>query len=214
LGYFINIDGITMQKSISCTLLIDEVNMMNVPSRVLMQDLQDRLDAVIINIAIFESLSFEKLCVKKSANTWSIAECIAHLNNYGNYYLPLIKNGMQANNTWPTNDTIYKSGIIGNWAAKSMQHSSKGIIRKMKSPYNMRPTENKITDEVLTIFKNQILQFKNIFASVDAFNINKKIIPISLMPIIKINMGDALRFCVYHIQRHIAQANKVCDALL
>jgi DinB superfamily len=186
---------------------------MTVPNRVLMQDLQDRLDAVLLNIALFENVTFDALCFKNTPNSWSIAECIAHLNNYGIYYLPLIKKGMQAHNIWPTNDTIYKGSLIGNWAAKSMQQNNKGLIRKMKSPYNMRPTETKITPDILIVFKNQIQEFKNIFASIDAYNINKKNIPISLMPIIKINMGDALRFCVYHIQRHITQANKVLNSL-
>ena len=67
-----------------------------------------------IAVKIFQNLSTDVLLQPSAFGGWSIAQCIAHLNSYGNFYLPHIKKSLVVNNDLPYNST-FKSGWLGNY---------------------------------------------------------------------------------------------------
>jgi uncharacterized damage-inducible protein DinB len=187
--------------------------MMTVPTRVLLQDLQDKTEFVLQTASLFKELSFEDLCWQEQSNKWSIAECLQHLIFYGHYYLPHIHQAMTQANVWSTYDTIYKSSWLGNRFANSMLPNEKGELHKMKAPTNKKPILININKEVLQEFFTQQEEYKKILYEADKYNVNKAKVSVSIMPFVKINLGDTLRFCINHHVRHIKQALKVYEAL-
>jgi hypothetical protein len=183
--------------------------MMTVPSRVLLQDLQDKTEMVIQQAISFKDLPIEKLFVAATNGGWSIAECLQHLNYYGHYYLPKIKAGMTNNNLWQSYDTIYKSTWIGNYFVQQMLPKQTGDIKKLKTPNNKNPKKNNIPNTIIDLFIEQQQEYKSILFDADKYNLNKIKIAISIAPFIRINLGDTLRFCVHHNIRHINQATRV-----
>jgi uncharacterized damage-inducible protein DinB len=187
--------------------------MMTVPTRVLLQDLQDKTEKVLLSVHLFDALSFNQLCTKPANGGWSIAECLQHLNLYGHYYLPHIHAAMTPNNLWQSYDTIYRSTWLGNQFANSMLPGKSGEFNKLKAPKSKQPLSEQMPQTVLQDFYTQQDDYKKILASADAYNVNKAKTSISIMPVVKINLGDVLRFCVNHHVRHVQQAMRVYNQL-
>lgn len=53
-----------------------------------------------------------------SSDSWSTLECLQHLNLYGRFYIPEIKQRLK--NSPGTKKEYFKSGLLGNYFAKSM----------------------------------------------------------------------------------------------
>ncbi len=153
----------------------------------------------------FLELSIEKLNDKKTPESWSILECLEHLNLYGEYYLPEMNSRMKASErkTVP----VFISGWLGNYFANSMKEKN-GKITKMKSPKDKVPATSHLSKETIHRFLNQAELLKSLIRDAESKDLNKIRIPISLSKYIKIKLGDTLRFYVYHIERHIAQAER------
>src|SRR3954470_5673133 len=47
-----------------------------------------------VAVSIFQNMTAEDLLRPSSSGGWSIAQCLEHLNSYGNFYLPEIKKGL------------------------------------------------------------------------------------------------------------------------
>jgi hypothetical protein len=178
-----------------------------VPNRVLLQDLQDKTETVLQQAYAWQRLDWQLLITKPTNAGWSAAECLQHLILYDNYYLPHIQKAMNPKNFWKSLDTVYKSTIAGNYFANSMLPKETGEIKKMKSPKTKVPIASALQPDVLAQFIQQQLTLKEIFSQADKYNINKAVVPVSILPFIKINIGDALRFVVQHTMRHMKQAN-------
>src|SRR5690606_27890180 len=79
--------------------------------------------------------SDEELNKRLSDNSWSVLECLQHLNLYGDFYLPEIKNRIESSFT--KTEKIFKSGWIGNYFAHSMLPKEK--LNKMNTFKAMNP---------------------------------------------------------------------------
>lgn len=153
----------------------------------------------------FLELSLEKLNYKETPESWSILECLEHLNLYGEYYLPEMRNRMKTSERMA--DPLFISGWLGNYFANSMKKKN-GKITKMKSPKDKVPAKSHLNKEIIHRFLNQTDQLKSLIKEAETKDLNKIRIPISLSKYIKIKLGDTLRFYLYHIERHIAQAER------
>ena len=157
----------------------------------------------------FRNLSTEKLSYKSNKETWSILECIEHLNCYGTYYIPAIKSKMQASNHNKTN--IFKTGLLGNYFAKSMQPKEK--LNTMKTIKSTNPIYWKTDVKVLDKFIFQQEQLIDLLNQAKHKNLNKIKIPNSILKLVKLNLGDTFRIVIYHNQRHVIQAKNVLKTL-
>jgi hypothetical protein len=189
--------------------LIFTLRMMTVPNRVLLQDLQDKTESILQSVYSWRDIPWAVFSAPATNGGWSAAACLQHLNLYFNYYLPHIKKGLIDKNLWKTHDTVFKSSWLGNYFANAILPKENGEISKMKATKTKQPSLDHIPENVLHSFIQNMEELKSIFSNADRYNINKKIVPVSFISFLKINIGDALRFVVYHNIRHIAQANRV-----
>jgi uncharacterized damage-inducible protein DinB len=153
----------------------------------------------------YQNLSNEILLKHSKSGGWSIAQCLAHLNFYGNYYLPLFENGLQ-NSPDNVNSNTVKSTWLGRKAINSMNpDTSKKKYNAFKAYI---PTPNLDAKATVAEFINQqekLLQILRIAQKKDIQHIK---IPISIAKFLKLNLNDALQFLVVHNVRHIQQANR------
>ncbi len=147
----------------------------------------------------------EKLNFRFSEKSWSILECLEHLNLYGKFYLPEIRKSIQNSDT--TFTEIFSSGMLGNYFAKSMLPKQK--LNKMKTFRNMNPIHSNLDKKVLNEFIAQQKQMTQLLN--DAENVNLNIIKtgISISSFIRLKLGDTFRFVIYHNLRHVEQAKKL-----
>ncbi len=156
-------------------------------------------------VQTFKTLSEQELNHRKTNNSWSILECIEHLNRYGDFYIPEIKKSM-LNSKHPKSAT-FKSGFLGNYFANTIKPKEK--LNKMKTPKSMNPINSSLDKSVLDRFIYQQEQLLEHLNEANNINLTKLKTPTSLSKWINLRLGDTLRFVIFHNQRHVQQAKRV-----
>lgn len=154
----------------------------------------------------FKKLSIEQLNHRKSPDSWSILECIEHLNLYADFYIPEIQQRIKAYHQ--TNNNTFKPGWLGNYFANMMK-SKAGKIKKMKSPKDKNPINSQLTMSTLDKFIAQQVELKQLLFKSQHLDLTKIKTSISLSTFIKLRLGDTFRFLIYHVERHIQQAERL-----
>jgi len=150
-------------------------------------------------------LNIDELNKKSAPNKWSILECIEHLNLYGDFYLPVIESAIRSQKV-TRNSGIFKSGIIGDYFVNLVKIKPDGI-KKMSTTKEMNPFGRRLTVTTIDRFLMQQAHLKSLLTQAEQVNMTKTKTSISLTKLIKLRLGDTLRFTVHHIERHVAQAD-------
>lgn len=154
-------------------------------------------------IAVFQSLSEEKLNKQPTPDEWSIAQCLWHLNSYGYFYLPLIEDAI---NKKGTSRLPFKSGWLGGYFT-SMMNPTTGK-KKFKAFKNHRPPVIKDAHAEVAIFIHQQETLLLYIRKAAYADLNQRI-PISISTLVKLKLGDVFAFMVAHIERHLQQAMRM-----
>jgi hypothetical protein len=164
---------------------------------------------IINQIEKLKNYDLNTLTWKENPTSWSILECLEHLNLYGDFYLPQIETKIKQSNTKSSSE--FKSGILGNYFAKSMLPKEK--LNKMKTFKDKNPLHAKLDISVLDKCLAQqftLLELLNQSRNVD---LNKVKIETSISKMIKIKLGDTFQFIINHIIRHLKQIERIEEAL-
>lgn len=174
-------------------------------TEILLQDLMERTKQNINAVQKFSTLSNEKLNFKTDNTSWSILECLEHLNLYGDFYIPEIKKRIASSNNAPNLE--FKSGFLGNYFANTLL--PKESLNKMKTFKVMNPAGSALNKTTIDRFLAQQEQLLELLNQVRKIDISKTKTAISISKLIKLKMGDTFKVVIYHNQRHVAQANKI-----
>lgn len=175
----------------------------------LTQTLIEQTRQIINQAEKLKTYDLHSLTWKENELSWSILECLEHLNLYGNFYLPEIENKTRNSNTKP--DFEFKSGILGNYFAKSMLPKEK--LNKMKTFKDKNPLNAKLDKMVIDKFIGQQIKLLELLNQSRKVSLNKVKIKTSISSLIKIKLGDTFQFIINHIIRHLAQIDRVKIAL-
>ena len=171
----------------------------------LLQDLLGRTQQNKNKAEGFITLPLETLNWKSSPDSWSVLECLEHLNRYGDYYIPEIEKRITASTHGPSK--IFKSDWLGNYFAKTMLPKEK--LNKMKTFKSMDPNGSSLDKGVLTKFIAQQQSLIQLLTLASQADLSKTKTGISISKWIKLRLGDTFRVVIYHNQRHMAQAERV-----
>ena len=174
-------------------------------TQVLLNDLIEMSKKNTADTQNFMELSDEILNYKGSPQSWSILECIEHLNRYGDFYLPEIKQRIRSSKHKRVEK--YKSGWLGEYFAMSMLPKEK--LNKMKTFKSMNPSGSSLDKRVIEKFLSQQEEMLNLLAQAKEVDLTKTKTSISISKWIKLRLGDTLRVVIYHNKRHIVQAKNV-----
>jgi hypothetical protein len=137
-------------------------------------------------------------------------ECLQHLNLYGDFYLPQIKNKIKSSRFKPTSE--FKSGYLGNYFAKSMLPKAK--LNKMKTFKDKNPLNETLDKTVIDTFINQQMQLLELLNQSRNVNLSKVKIPTSISNLIKLKLGDTFQFFINHMIRHLHQVDRIKAAMI
>lgn len=161
-------------------------------------------------VASLKSKSDKALNWRENPESWSILECIEHLNRYGSYYIPEIANAIS--HTGTKGESHFKSGILGNYFANSMLPKEK--LNKMKTFKDKNPLNSRLDRSVIDSFTDQQLQLIDLLDRSRKVSLNKVKIRISIAKWLKLRLGDTFRFIINHNIRHIKQIERVQTNML
>jgi hypothetical protein len=180
---------------------------MQITNTQLIDELLRLIETTTVSAKQFKKLSSAQLNYKKSPESWSILECIEHLNLYGDFYLPEIQKQVLKAEKVPANSTV-KSGLLGNYFANSMKIKN-GKVNKMKTFKDKNPINSQLSVTTIDRFLKQQQLLASLLMQSKTIDLTKTKTAISISSLIKLRLGDTLRFLVYHIERHIQQAERV-----
>jgi DinB superfamily len=185
---------------------------MQIASAQLLEELNQLLQTSTNSVQQFKAFDPTILNYKKDAESWSVLECLEHLNLYGDYYIPEITHQIAASKNKPAKE-IFKSGILGNYFANSMLVKD-GKMTKMKSPKDKNPVHSKLGTEVIDRFLAQQESLKKLLQEAKQVDLQKTTCAISISKFVRLRLGDTFRFLIYHIDRHVKQAERAAGGSL
>ena len=178
---------------------------MRIAKEALAKELNQMLDKARRYLSEYEAMTIEELNYKPASDKWSILECIEHLNRYGRYYIPEIRSQIKKSSHIP--DISFKSGLLGNYFAESLR--SKPELNKMRTFKSMNPAGSTLNKRAITELMEQVEALQEIIKRFAQLNLTKIKTGITISNWIKLRLGDTLRVVIYHIDRHIDQANRI-----
>lgn len=179
----------------------------------LLLELHDRLELVRNNIQPFCRLTEEQLNHRPEADKWSIAEVFEHLNITHGIYLTAINKVMA--NAPINNKDKFNSSWLGNWAYDLIIPRPDGSVFKMKAPKKLHSKSAALNGKaVLEKFQRQLEEFDHIIELSAYVDLQKVKIPFSFTNLLKLRLGDNLRFIVAHSERHLLQAQRLLQSVV
>lgn len=170
----------------------------------LIDSLEDQVENHIQEaVRTFQNLSKEELLKPSASGGWSIAQCLWHLNSYGDYYLPQIQSGLNKN--YPAN-LEFKSTWLGSYFTRMMQPGIK--MKKYKAFKNHVPPHEIEAEKVVAEFIQQQEQLLMFLKQARQTDMNRIRIPISILKWMKLKLGDVFQFIIAHDERHLQQAKR------
>jgi len=156
-------------------------------------------------------LSSEQLNWRPNPGVWSVADTLAHLNEFSRYYHSAFVKKIE-NTRFVSTKEAFMSSPLGRSAWKSMKlGNAKNVKRKFKAAKGYNPTidPSLVTGNEYSQFIDYKEELISIFKQAEGVNIKRVKIPISMSKIVRLRLGDALLYVVFHNQRHVEQVVKL-----
>ena len=158
----------------------------------------------IAKVEALQKLDLEVLQKRRNSESWNVLECLEHLNSYGVFYLAEIEKSIDASKTTAKED--FKSGVIGNYFAKSMLPREKE--NKMRALKDKDPIRKELDLSVVSVFLKQQSKMLQLLNKAKKVDLAKAKTAISISNVLKLRLGDTFRVVIYHTIRHVRQAEK------
>lgn len=168
----------------------------------LIDNLEQQVDAHLQKaIKVYQNLDTDTLSKPSATGGWSIAQCLEHLNSYGNYYLPQIEKTLRNNHS---DSTTFTSGWLGDYFTKSMDPQEG---KKMKALKGHIPATQLDSYAVVAEFIQQQEKLLVYLRQARKADLDIRI-PITITKLIRLKLGDVFQFLIMHDERHLQQANR------
>lgn len=154
----------------------------------------------------FEPRTAAALQFKPTATSWSVLECLEHLNRYSRFYNPALRNALAAKKSSNTDAEVGFS-----WLGRKSYEMVRPENRKLhKTLKHMNPSQSALNLEgVLTEFRQHQETLLELLRQAETTDLNRKAVPVEFFRLLKLRTGEALLFVVAHQQRHVQQAQRV-----
>ena len=178
-------------------------------SEQLTQELIEQTRQLMNQAEKLKALDMNALNWEANAGSWSILECLEHLNLYGDFYLRLVSEKLKNSNTTPQPE--FKPGLLGGYFAKMILPKPK--LKKMKTAADMNPLHAKLDKAVVDRFINQQMRLIELLEQSRKRSLIDIKITTSISRLIRLKLGDTFRFVVHHNMRHFYQIEGIQAAL-
>ena len=175
----------------------------------LLSELLDRTHLLGINARPFLRLHNKQLNQKPAKDKWSIAEIFEHLNVTHQVYIDSIV--PEINRAADTNQCPeFRSTWLGDWFYERNMPRPDGTIQKIKTPKSINTHEAALDGhDVVNRFLQHQDSIHDIIQHASTKDIEAIKIPFAFTSLLKLRLGDNLRFLVAHNERHLMHAQRI-----
>ncbi|GAB3202770.1 hypothetical protein ABID22_001055 [Pontibacter aydingkolensis] len=157
----------------------------------------------------FPKMDLNSLNFKPGPESWSILECLEHLNRYSRYYNPALAKAIAKNA-----DGTFTGSINYSWLGKkSLDIVRLQNMKKHKTVKHMNPNNSQLGRTTVDEFLKHQEELQQLLQNAKGSNLNKKVIPVEFFKLLKLRIGETLEFMVAHQERHVQQALRVKQQL-
>lgn len=180
---------------------------MKINNKQLIDELLAITERLILVAKGFKEFDLAQLQSKPASGGWNILECLEHLNLYGDFYLPNIEAQLLGRKKLGSDS--YSPGLIGNYFVRLIRVQDKQ--KKLSTTTDKNPTlqNTMLGVTVIDRFLRQQDRLKALLNRAETLDLGKIKTPVSISKLIRLKLGDTLRFVVYHNERHICQAQRI-----
>ncbi len=158
----------------------------------------------------FAPLDLALLTQRLAPTSWSILECLAHLNSYSQYYNAAFAQALARPNTALATDPEVAYSWLGRKSVAMMQPTN---LKKQTALKRLNPLGSHLGANVLTEFDQHQACLLALLAQAKQADLSRSAIPVEFFRLLKLRLGEAFEFVVVHQQRHVQQAQRVLAAL-
>lgn len=178
----------------------------------LITELSDRTELLKANTQVFFRLTDEQLCYRPAPGKWSIGEIYGHLNLSMNASIRAILS--RITKAPDTSGDEYTSGWLGDWAYSIIMPRPDGTVFRLKAMQTQHPDAATLdAREELEAFGRHCDSLDDILQHVASKDLRRIRIPFLMPRLIRMRIGDVLRFLVAHGERHLLQAQRVMNVV-
>lgn len=167
-----------------------------------------RLDAVTLKVeSEFGKLSSEQLNWKLSAEHWSIAEVLEHLNLVNASYDKILKDAMEGKTDMGFTGKIgFVVKFLGDMIYQSVEPTR---AKKMKTFPIWEPAQSNVSKDILSEFEKHQMLIKRLISDCKPLLEKDVVIPSPANRYIVYKLRKAFEIIVSHEERHLKQALEI-----
>jgi hypothetical protein len=155
-------------------------------------------------LALTDGLTPAQLAQRPANGGWSIAMVFEHLLVSDGLYTDVVARALAgAKNTGTTDD--WRPSWIGGFMARMLDPQS---AKKLSAPRKMQPGPTP-RPNVVAAYVAALDGLDSVVARADGLPLRTIKLSSPVMPLVRMNLGDALRIAIVHSQRHLAQVERV-----
>jgi hypothetical protein len=158
--------------------------------------------------ALTAPLTDEQFMWRPGPDSWSVAECLDHLNAIARVYLPALDEGIS--------DAI-RRGVYGegpfkyNWLGRLVVRFSNMRVRRTAHD-EVQPAAGRTRREILAAFRAYQVQYIDRLRQANGVDLSRARVRMPVNSWLRIPLGSGFQLVVVHSHRHLAQARRVMDA--
>lgn len=156
---------------------------------------------------LFEGLDRTQLAWKPDPSRWNVVECIGHLANTGQVYLPAVRAALErVKGEGRASDEPFRFTWFGKWFVGM---SGPVVRRRLSTPGVFAPAPVTTDITVRDGFADVQREIERLVEDADGWLLNGRRFRSPVTPLIRLTLGEGLTLLVWHTQRHVAQAQEL-----
>jgi uncharacterized damage-inducible protein DinB len=160
--------------------------------------------------ALVAPLTDEQFVWQPSLGSWSVAQCIDHLNATARMYLPRLDEGIaEAMRRGLYGEGPFAHDFIGKFFVRTMEPPPR---LKMKAPATFHPAPQRSRAEIMAAFRAYQVQFVDRLRQASGLDLRRAKVMSPASTWIKMSLNSGFALMVAHERRHLWQAQQVIAA--
>ena len=160
--------------------------------------------------ALVAPLTEAQFIWQPSPGSWSIAECIEHLNITARMYLPRLDEGIaEAVRRGLYGEGPFPYGLVGRIFVRTMEPPAK---LKVKAPASFQPGPRRGRSEIMAAFRGYQVQFVDRLRQANGLDLRRAKVHSPTSRWLKMSLGSGFALMAAHERRHLWQAQRVTTA--
>lgn len=160
---------------------------------------------------LLNGLSEEECVWQPSPQSWSIAQCLEHLNVTARHYLPAINEAInEARAAGHLSSGPFRYGWFESWFARSIEPPPR---RRIRAPRRFVPPPDRPISEIRSSFFATQERLLELLQRAEGVDLARAQVVSPIFRLLKFSLGRVFTILVAHERRHLWQAAEVRKSL-